>query len=158
MSDLNRKKAPKQTVLEITRRGSWGQVIYSHKLDCGHIEERKRPAPTPTIACTRCVIAAAKNEELRQIPTQPTRDVIIDVSDIIDLSHSGDLIAEEDAQLIRAALSIKLGVPVDAIDTIMSDDNGTLTLDFVNVFLTARDARRLAQTSHVITMEDTRDT
>lgn len=155
MPDLNRKKAPKREVVNITRRGSWGQVVYVHTLECGHQEERKRPAPTPTVACTRCVLAEIKNEELRQIPTQPSRDVLVDVADIIDIDASADWFAEEDANMIRAGLAANLDIPIESIDMIMSDDDGTLALDFVNIYLSSRDARRLSNRTPIIDIEDT---
>jgi len=56
--EINKKTAPQNTVIDIIRKGQWGDVIYLHKLSCGHMEPRKRPAKTDKIACSMCVKAS----------------------------------------------------------------------------------------------------
>jgi hypothetical protein len=56
--EINKKTAPQNNVIDIIRTGQWGGVIYMHKLSCGHMEPRKRPAKTEKIACSMCVKAS----------------------------------------------------------------------------------------------------
>ena len=56
--EINKKSAPQNTVIDIIRKGQWGDVVYLHKLSCGHMEPRKRPAKTEKIACSMCVMAS----------------------------------------------------------------------------------------------------
>ena len=56
--EINKKTAPQNTVVDIIRKGQWGDVVYLHKLSCGHMEPRKRPAKTDKIACSMCVKAS----------------------------------------------------------------------------------------------------
>jgi hypothetical protein len=56
--EINKKSAPQNSVVDIIRQGQWGGVVYLHKLSCGHLEPRKRPAKTEKIACSMCVKAS----------------------------------------------------------------------------------------------------
>lgn len=44
------RKAPRRSVVEISREGAWGRVKYKHLLSCGHTETRPRAATSPTLA------------------------------------------------------------------------------------------------------------
>lgn len=146
--DISRKKAPKRDVIEIVKAGSWGKIEYRHRLSCGHVEARKRVAPAPQMACTWCVVAEEKDQDLRRLTApQPTRQVIVDVADIID-DMNADLAGEENASVVQAGLAASLKVPLDAIDVVLEDDGGELRLAYAVVFLTAADARRLASPAH----------
>jgi len=146
--DISRKKAPKRDVIEIVKAGSWGKIEYRHRLSCGHVEVRKRVAPATQMACTWCVVAAEKDEDLRRLTTpQPTRQVLVDVADIID-EMNADLAGEESASTVQAGLAASLRVPLDAIDVVLEDEDGELRLSYVVVFLTAADARRLSSPAH----------
>ena len=148
--DVNRKKAPFRDVIEIVKSGQWGDVVYKHRLSCGHIEERKRVAPANRMACTWCVVAAEKEQDLRRLTApQPTSQVLIDVADLID-QDTRDLAVEEDASRIQAGLAAALGVPANSVDVILEDDDGALRLSYAIVFLSASDAKRLAQPSSTI--------
>lgn len=56
--EINKKTAPQNKVVDIIRKGQWGDVVYLHMLSCGHMEPRKRPAKTDKIACSMCVKAS----------------------------------------------------------------------------------------------------
>lgn len=145
MDDISRKKAPKRDVVEITRSGDWGSVVYLHRLSCGHVESRKRVAPAPQMACTWCVVAERKGDELRTLLTpQPRAEMVIDVTDMIDVA-SPDIAADEDAMRLKGSLSRSLGVPADAIDVVLEDIDGQLNVAYAVVFLSAADAQRLAK-------------
>lgn len=91
-----------------------------------------------------CVVAEQKGQELQQLAIQqPVRDVLVDVGDLVDDGFGADAIADEDAGRLRAGLAGSLGVPVEAIDVIVEDVDGTLQVQYAVVFLDVRSARRL---------------
>lgn len=148
--DISRKKAPQRDVLEISKSGQWGEVVYRHLLSCGHIEERKRVAPANRMACTWCVVAKEKEEDLRRLTApQPTRQVLVDVSDIID-SSTEDLAVEEDASRIQANLASALKIPAGSIDVVLEDEDGKLRMAYAVVFLSAADALRIGSPASTI--------
>ncbi len=53
MSDLN--KAPKREVLEVWRTGTYGRAAWHHRLECGHVAQKKRRSPGGTVACLDCL-------------------------------------------------------------------------------------------------------
>lgn len=145
MDEISRKKAPKRDVVEITRSGEWGNVVYRHLLDCGHIETRKRVAPSSQMACTWCVVADAKDAELRTLTAaRPQTQTLIDVTDLIDVA-SPDIAADEDAMRLQGALANSLGITVDSIDVVLEDVDGELSVAYALVFLSAADAFRIAR-------------
>jgi len=147
MDDISRKKAPKRDVVDITRSGEWGNVVYLHRLSCGHVESRKRIAPASQMACTWCVVAERKGDELRTMLTpQPRAELLIDVTDMIDIA-SPDIAADQDAMRLKGSLCRALGVPADTIDIVLEDVDGQLTVSYAVVFLSAQDAHRLARGS-----------
>lgn len=138
MEPVNRKKAPQQEVVEIQRIGSWGRVTYQHKLACGHIEIRKRPSPAPKIACTWCVQAERKEEELKALAIR-TPDTLEPLDD--DIRPAGLETAEEEAVAIKAAIVRALGCAPEAVDVVLEDNDGTLEVSGAIVFLDAIQAR-----------------
>jgi hypothetical protein len=128
-----RRKAPRRSVTKIERAGSWGNVIYRHFLSCGHVEERKRAASTPELACTWCPKAEQKEQEIKA------------------LSRPGILVAYEpnlaDQELkiesSRAAIAQRLGVPLDAVDIASEDIAGELIIRSATIYLSARDVARI---------------
>lgn len=148
--EINRKKAPQREVVEISKSGQWGDVVYRHLLSCGHTEERKRVAPASKMACTWCVVAAEKEQDLRRLTApQPTSQVLIDVADLID-QDTVDLAVEEDASRIQAGLASAFGIPANSIDVVLEDDGGSLQLSYAIVFLSAADAKRLSRPQSTI--------
>lgn len=158
--DISKKKAPKREVLEVVKVGQWGQgegIKYLHRLSCGHTEERKRIAPAEQMACTWCVVAKEKEQDLRQFatPPKPVSQVLIDVADLID-GADDDLITDQEAMRLQGSLAAALGIPNDAIDVVLEDIDGTLVVSYALVFLTAGDAQRIATKSRkpVIDIEE----
>lgn len=67
--EINKKSAPQREVLEVMKTGSYGNVVYTHRLSCGHAEKRKRKAPAKYIACTLCAVAIKASKELGTLKT-----------------------------------------------------------------------------------------
>lgn len=51
---MSKRSAPQRQVLTIVKSGSYGAVTWRHYLACGHVEVRKRKAPSDMIACAAC--------------------------------------------------------------------------------------------------------
>ena len=134
-----RRKSPRRIVERIERTGGWGNVRYHHHLACGHIEIRPRASKAPKLACAWCLRTAQRDPELRLpsvVDNQPT--VVTD----IDGSLSRD---EVEIEGIRAMLARVLVIPGDAIDMVVTDVGNSLVIQSAVVFLSADDARRIAE-------------
>lgn len=138
--DVSNRKAPKRSVVEISKRGSWGKYEYWHQLDCGHTEVRKRAASTDKIACRLCVKAKEKGKELEALVVVPQRPVFED--DFFPVED--DQQVEIEAGSLRGALASVLQIPQEAIDVVISDVDGQLTVSSVVVFLSSNDAHRIS--------------
>lgn len=123
----SRKQAPRREVVEVERRGDWGAVRYVHKLVCGHMEIRKRPAPASHIACLMCL-----QESMRPAPRGGDWDRIE-----VDPFAT----AEAEAARIRAALAARVGVPNESV-SVMMDSFGRVA--YATVFVDGDTARRMA--------------
>ena len=55
---VSKRQQPKRRVNDITRVGSYPSVWWEHRLECGHIERRKRKSASERIACEKCGAAA----------------------------------------------------------------------------------------------------
>ena len=100
-----RNRAPRRTVLHISRRISARDgVLWVHELECGHSEERKRPAPARTIGCLECAAELSTSISIARLLERP--------APWDDPSASADL----EAARIRATLARRLGVPHEAIN------------------------------------------
>ncbi len=141
--EYNRKSAPQRAVLEIIKAGEWSKVQYLHKLECGHIETRKRAASTPKISCLGCVQAEKAEQVLASLarpsiiepPIEETwRDDIAE-----DVAHT-----EQEIGFIRAGIANRLGISAEAVDVVMEQDEEGVHLSYVVVFFDASTARRMA--------------
>lgn len=141
---ISRKQAPKRDVVDIAKKGEWGNVSYHHTLSCGHIEIRKRVAPANQMACTWCVVASEKDSELRALlqPQPVSSQVIMHVADLIDIDNP-DIAAEEDSFRAQGALASALGISSDSINMVLEDVDGELQVAYALVFLSSADIRRL---------------
>lgn len=99
---MGARSAPRRQVLEIWKTGDYGTTIWHHRLECGHVEERKRRRPSDEIGCVRCEMG--EGLERLTAPGAP------DPADSVDL----------DAAVLRAHLASGLGVPLDAVSIQMS--------------------------------------
>lgn len=142
--EFNRKKAPQQRILEIIKSGEWGKVQYLHKLECGHIETRKRAVSTDRISCLGCVRAG----EAQNILTELVRPTIINPpiedtwSDDIaeDIAHT-----EQEIGFLRAGIASHLGISSEAVDVVMEQTDNGIQLSYVVVFIDADTARSMAK-------------
>lgn len=143
--EVNRKKAPQKKVLEITRTGKWGSVVYLHSLECGHLEERKRPAKTKVIACGRCVMADDFGKRtVDLVRTGVGYESITEMNmtpDPIELIFSS---SEKNIARIKDGVSAFLGVEPDDVNVFVEDDENMLVTGG-SIFLSATDLMRIAR-------------
>ena len=129
------RKAPRRNIVSVTKAGSWGNVTYRHELSCGHVEVRKRAAPTKDIACAWCFRARQRDAEMKSLVRGP-----FILSDEPDLSSQEMHIDKK-----RAALSSRFGVPLDAVDVMSEDINGELVIKNAVIYLSALDVEKLTR-------------
>jgi hypothetical protein len=131
---VSRKQAPRRTVVNVERVGTYGRVEYVHTLDCGHSESRKRVAPSTLMACTACVLAEEYENRARSENVPQMYDTWDDPWD-----PSGSQIAsmENDTAQIRASLAAKFGVPPEAVDVAVGDLDGTIVVQYAVIMLSA---------------------
>jgi hypothetical protein len=129
-----RRRAPRKKITSIEKVGRWGQVVYNHKLSCGHIDSRKRAATSDEIACMWCLRAEEKDAEIKKLSAPPVQSVFYD-----------DNLAEEETRIekTRAALAARIGVPMEAVDVAAEDVNGILVIRSAVLYLSARDINRI---------------
>jgi hypothetical protein len=140
--EINKKAAPQRRIQEITRSGEYGNVLYHHKLDCGHTEVRSRKSVTPKIACSWCVVAANKANEIRELTNIPA--VADPETDFIQVDD--DQMAEVEVAVLRAGLAAKFDVPAEAVEVVTSfNEAGYLDVNYVVVFLDKETAIRLVR-------------
>jgi hypothetical protein len=142
---VNRKKAPQKKVLEITRTGKWGSVVYLHSLECGHLEERKRPAKTEFVACGKCVMAEDFGKRtVNLVRTGVGYESITEMDltpDPIELIFSS---SERNIARIKDGVSSFLGVDPEDVSVFIEDDENMLVTGG-SVFLSATDLVRIAK-------------
>lgn len=124
-----RRAAPRREVIEVVRAGEWGEVFYSHRLSCGHVENRKRPAKTEVVGCAACAINQALKPIMDALPEPDEADPLA----TIEVS-----IAE-----MRASMAARCGVPLEAVDVVVGD--GGRSLSYVTVMFDADAARRFTR-------------
>lgn len=128
---VNRKSAPRQQVVSIQRIGNWGRVEYHHTLACGHTAIRKRASTTEVLACDGCVLAEQHQTNLTKETPGGTDD------EIYDPLHTQIAITEKETAIIKAGLVAKFGVPAEAVDLVLGDDEGVLRLQYAVILLSA---------------------
>lgn len=142
MAGKSLKAAPRREVLEVVKVGDWGEVVYHHRLGCGHTETRKRQSPASHIACSGCVVA----REFAQ--NGPSRPAVVEVAGLpVDddeaiLDEIGTV--ESEAQRIAAGLAAKFSVSTEAVDVAISAQGSRAEIAYAVVFLDAPTARRLS--------------
>jgi len=130
-----RRKSPRRQVLRIEKVGSWGNVLYHHHLECGHVEIRNRVAPAQQIACAWCFRANEKDKEIKKL-IRPT-NISISENNIVD-----DEIRIEQS---RAAIASRFAVPLDAVDISSEDYAGQLIIRGATIYLSPEDVDRISR-------------
>lgn len=125
------RKAPRRKVIEINRVGSWGNVVYEHKLECGHTERRPRAASSETLACAWCLRSQAKELEIRSL-SSPAK------TKELDLSHT-----EVEIARIKATIAHTLNVSLEQVEVSVVDKFGEQKISGAVVFLSESDVRKL---------------
>ena len=134
---MSLRSAPRRKVVEITKLGNWGEIIYRHRMECGHTDDRKRPAKAAEIGCTLCEIARE--------PNVPKPIPLIE----LDLGYTHDFQAELAwidgvAGRIQAGLAARLKIDMEQVSVVVNgaeighaviwlDHEATLRLSGVDV-------------------------
>lgn len=141
--EINKKKAPQNKVLGISRVGRWGSVCYIHSLDCGHLEERKRPAKTEFIACAKCVMAedfAEKTKDLVRFGVGYESITEIDMTpDPLEIVFSS---SEANVDRTKNRIAEVFGVQADDVSVFVEQDENML-ITGATVFISAIDIARI---------------
>ena len=132
--DMSKRQAPKHFVKEIRKTGGWGTTRYEHVLECGHSEILPRASRAVKIACSWCVKAEEKENELKNLSLRSP--------EILDFDES---MSQHEIELAKAkaTLASVFGIPLEAIQLNSSDVAGNLQIGSAYIFLSARDVRRL---------------
>jgi len=142
---VNKKKAPQRKVLEITRTGKWGSVVYLHALECGHIEERKRSAKTAVVACAKCVMAEDFGQQTRNLVRMGVGyEAITEMEmtpDPIEILFSS---SERNVERIKSKIADVLKIRPDDVNVFVEQDENML-VSGATVFLSATDIARLCE-------------
>ena len=131
---MSKRKAPKKLIKEIKKTGGWGTTKYEHVLECGHSEILLRASRAIKIACSWCVKAQEKNDELKNLS--------LPSPEILDFDES---MSQHEIELakVKASLASVFGIPLEAIQLNSNDVTGNLQIGSAYVFLSARDVRRM---------------
>jgi len=141
---MSRKQAPRRDVVDVVRVGGWGEVTYRHRLDCGHVEIRKRPAKSDQIACESCLLVLRHGEQAPLVREEPPASQLLidnpDLMDVFDPFAAEMAVVEGQAGRIRAGLANRLNVPYDSVDVQIGDQDGRMSVLSAVVYLTAEQA------------------
>ena len=125
------RKAPRRRVVEIRRVGSWGNVVYEHRLECGHTERRHRAVSSNSLACAWCLRSQAKEIEIRSL-SSPAKTIEIDIQK-----------TEIEIARAEAAIAHTLNVSLEQVEVSVVDKFGEQKISGAVVFLSESDVRSL---------------
>jgi hypothetical protein len=128
------RRAPRKSVVEIRKIGSWGSIVYHHVLECGHIEKKPRASTSPKLACAWCLRASEVQEQLASLALPAPRSTVTD---------EDSASVESSIMSAQATIASRLGVNTDAVDIVLHDVNGTLEIKYATVFLSASEVRKI---------------
>jgi hypothetical protein len=133
---INKKKAPQKLVVDIERVGNWGKVEYRHRLECGHVEVRKRQMPTPKLSCVACTLASQMDDRVSEIAIRSAKIIEpMEVGDILP-EDSYAIAGEVDISKAQAAIAMRMGVPLESIDIAAEvGDDGVLRISYATIFI-----------------------
>ncbi len=130
------RKAPRRTIESIERKGIHGSVKYHHLLECGHTEIRTRASRAPKLGCAWCFRTAEKERDVGAVTLSPVMTLDYDQR----LGHNEVQVAR-----LRGSLASALGVPIEAVDLIVTERGADLTVESAVVFFSPGDIDRLAR-------------
>lgn len=125
---MSRKAAPRREVLDVTRHGDWGDIVWLHTLACGHVTPRKRRAASTHLNCEACL--ERKDEPGFALPVDPV--AVKAASAELATAHT------------QAALAARFGVASDAVQVSLGDD---FDIGFALIVLTRDEIRRILSSS-----------
>ncbi len=130
------RKAPRRTIESIDRKGIHGSVKYHHLLECGHTEIRTRASRAPKLGCAWCFRTAEKERDVGAVTLSPMRTLDYD-----------ERLGQNEVQVarLRGSLASALGVPIEAVDLVVTERGADLTVESAVVFLSPGDIDRLAR-------------
>ena len=130
------RKAPRRKVEGIDRIGNWGSVKYHHLLECGHTEIRARASRAPKLGCAWCLRTEAKVAEMEALAI-PYREPL----------DYDERLGQNEIQVARlqGSLAKALGVPTEAVDLVVTEKGGDLTVESAVVYLSPRDIDRMTR-------------
>lgn len=124
MSD--RHKAPRRAVLSVTHVGSYGTTLWLHRLECGHVEKRKRKAPASAIGCSVCVDEQrTEAKSLVQMMKLPDEEFFT----------SSDVEVEDQAYRVAAEIASRLNISSGMVDVQISASSGNLRIMGASVWV-----------------------
>lgn len=115
---MTRRSAPRRRVTDIWKTGDYGTSLWHHKLECGHIETRKRRRPAEFIGCVRCEVREAVG---RDVPL-PEDDVVVNQIASLDT----------EAAVLRARLAGALEVSLESVTVQIIGDRVAGALVFLD--------------------------
>ena len=126
----SRKQAPRREVTDVERVGDWGEVLYHHRLSCGHVEVRKRPSPSGVMSCMFC---------LHERERPASKRVEVEFVEFDGVEFDAFATSESAAVSLQAGVAVRFGVPIDSVRVHMNALGKPL---FVTVSLTLGEATR----------------
>lgn len=124
MSDRN--KAPRRSVLSVSHVSGYGTTWWKHRLECGHVEERKRKAVSSRIGCSACIAAerglARQLVELMSLPDEGQ-------------TFADDVVVEFEASRVAAEIASRLKISVEMVDVQITSTGGGLKISGVRVWV-----------------------
>lgn len=125
------RKAPRKKIIDIQRVGTWGHVVYEHRLECGHTERRPRAATSESLACAWCLRSQAKELEIIALNV-PAKTIEFDSTE-----------TEIEIARIKAKISYALDVALEQVEVSVIDKFGEQKISGAVVFLSEGDVRKL---------------
>ena len=128
------RKAPRRKILEIKRIGEWGDTHYSHRLSCGHHENRLRKSPTRSLACMTCFKSQKAEEKIKDISKPFFTEL-----------EEEDLYVESEINSTKASIALHFNVSLESVDVISGYSNGSLQIQYAVIFLSPSDIEKTIQ-------------
>lgn len=96
---MSKRSAPRRKVVDYWKSGEYGSVAWYIKLDCDHVELRKRKPPSGSVGCLQCA-----GEKAPPVPDGVVFDPVVQM--------------QTTDQRLKRLLAKRLGVSEDSITII----------------------------------------